>query len=138
MLLILQIGSQNIYRYEDFTNATPSFNLISEINPNPTVYFIPQNYRGQTGDSLEDCACLSGYPTLSYENDVFNSWLAQNSNIINIEKQSKLYNLNMNYASQAIGYMGDALTGVLSAINPLELSGVRIFYCFYGKSCCRS
>ena len=39
-------GSSKIYRYEDFTNGTPTFNMISELNPNPTVCVIPQNYRG--------------------------------------------------------------------------------------------
>lgn len=41
-------GSAKIYRYEDFVNGTPTFNMISEINPNPTVCIIPQNYRGAT------------------------------------------------------------------------------------------
>ena len=34
-----------IFRYEDFTNATPYFEMISEINPNPTVCVIPHNYK---------------------------------------------------------------------------------------------
>ena len=44
-------GTSKIYRYEDFTGGTPSFKLISEVNPNPSVYVIPQNYRGVSGDS---------------------------------------------------------------------------------------
>ena len=88
------------------------------------MYFIPQNYRGQTGDSLEDCAVLNGYPTISYRQDTFNSWLAQNSQIINIQKEQMLYNLNKNYEANAVGYVTDALSGILSAFNPMSIQGV--------------
>ena len=89
-------GSSKVYRYEDFVNGTPSFKLYSEINQNPTVAFIPQNYRGSSGDSLSDISYLNGYPTISYKNDVFNTWLAQNSEILSLqaEHQENVYNLN--------------------------------------------
>ena len=98
LVSIHQIGSSKIYRYEDFTNGTPTFKLFSEINQNPTVAFIPQNYRGASGDSLSDVAYLNGYPTVSYKNDVFNTWLAQNSEIISLQAQHEenVYNLNQN------------------------------------------
>lgn len=91
-----QNGVHKIFRYEDFTNATPSFKIMSEINPNPTVQFIPQNYRGVTGDSLADNVALNGYPTISFKTDTFNSWLAQNSDILNLQmdQESKLYEIN--------------------------------------------
>ena len=41
-----QNGNEKVYRYEDFSSGTPSFKVISEVNPNPTICFIPQNYRG--------------------------------------------------------------------------------------------
>lgn len=89
-------GSQKIYRYEDFTNGTPSFKLISEVNPNPSVYFIPQNYRGSSGDSMSDIASLNGYPTISFKNDVYNTWLAQNSEIMSIQMQQEQFNYEVN------------------------------------------
>lgn len=115
-----QNGSQNIYRYEDFANGTPIFKLISEINPNPSVYFIPQNYRGQSGDSIPDSCTLNGYPTLSYKNDVFNSWLAQNSNIINIEKEQKNFNYVYNQGQIATGVVGDSAGALASLLNPFS------------------
>ena len=89
-------GSQKIYRYEDFANGTPSFKLISEVNPNPSVYFIPQNYRGSSGDSMSDIASLNGYPTISFKNDVYNTWLAQNSEIMSIQMQQEQFNYEVN------------------------------------------
>lgn len=95
-----QNGSQKIYRYEDFTNGTPTFNMISEINPNPTVCVIPQNYRGATGNSLSDIATLNGYPSISWSNDVFNVWLAQNKDIVNLNMEQEQFNTKM-------GLLGD-------------------------------
>lgn len=80
-------GSSKVFRYEDFSNGIPSFKMISEVNPNPTIYFIPQNYRGASGDSHSDSVTLGGYPQLSSKVDIYNSWVAQNAGIINLQTQ---------------------------------------------------
>lgn len=103
-------GSQTIYRYEDFQNGTPSFNMISEINPNPQIAVIPQDYRGATGNSLADISIITGYPTISWNNDVFNVWLAQNAQTINL----KMNNMEENTFSNQLQNM---ISGSLSAIN---------------------
>lgn len=89
-------GQSKIYRYENFANNTPVFNIISEINPNPSIYFIPQNYRGANGDSMSDIASVSGYPTLSSRNDYFNSWLATSMPTMknNLAQTQSSYNVN--------------------------------------------
>lgn len=102
-----QNGTQKIYRYEDFQNGIPSFKMMSEINPNPTVQFIPQNYRGANGDSLSDNASLNGYPTISYKNDVFNTWLAQNSEIVNLQMSQQAFNYEVNAIKGGMGMLGD-------------------------------
>lgn len=85
-------GSSKIYRYEDFENGKPNFTIISEVNPNPTTIFIPQNYRGANADSLQDITSLNGYPMLSTKTDYFNSWLAQNSSILSVQLQQEQFN----------------------------------------------
>lgn len=85
-------GTSKIFRYEDFKNGTPKFKVISEINPNPTINFIPQNYRGNSEDSIQDGVQMTGYPNISYKNDVFNTWLAQNSEIINLQMSQEQFN----------------------------------------------
>jgi len=90
------VGSGNIYRYEDFNENHPVFDLISEINPNPQVLCIPMGYRhaGKTyGTNLQDLSSISGYPSISYRNDNFNVWLAENSNMLNINLAKE----NLNY-----------------------------------------
>ena len=118
-----QNGTSKIYRYEDFLNATPSFKVISEINPNPEVQFIPQNYRGDTGDSLNDNASLSGYPTISYKTEVFNTWLAQNSEIINLQMQQEQFNYEVGVLQSAGNFAGNTLGAAMKQDVGSAISG---------------
>ena len=95
-------GSSKVYRYEDFTNRIPEFKVICEVNQNPTVVFIPQNYRGLSSDNLSDIGTMQGYPTLSSRSDYFNSWLAQNSQIINLQMQQEAFNTQMGMVNTGI------------------------------------
>ena len=139
-----QNGTSKIYRYEDFTNGTPSFKLCSEINPNPVVQVIPQNYRGDTGDSLNDNASISGYPTISFKTDVFNSWLAQNSEIINLQMQQEQFNYEVdvlksagNFAGNTLGAamkqdVGGAISGAIS--TGFDMASLDVNHEFYIKN----
>lgn len=101
-------GSSKVFRYEDFTNGTPTFKIISEVNPNPTVNIIPQNYRGQSGDALSDMVALNGFPQLASKVDVYNSWLAQNTGIINVQKSQAEMNKNLDIISNGLSLFGGA------------------------------
>lgn len=116
-----QNGTKKIYRYEDFENGTPSFKIMSEINPNPTVQFIPQNYRGANGDSLSDNASLNGYPTISFKTDTFNVWLAQNNDIISLQMQQEQYNYVVDAIKGGMGMVGDM--GNMLSGNPSSMTG---------------
>lgn len=130
-------GSSKIFRYEDFENGTPQFDLMCEVNPNPTILFVPKNYRGSSGDSIQDITTMNGYPTLSSRNDFFNSWLAQNSEIISLNMQQEQFNYEIgqvqnlvggvsgvigagvsgNYGQMVGGVVNSAITGVSNAVN---------------------
>ena len=120
-----------IYRYEDFANGIPQFNIISEINPNPTVCFIPQNYRGANGNSLSDIAQLTGYPLISWSSDVFNVWLAQNSEIINLQMQQEFDNTSLNQLQnigQVAGSLGSLAKGEIGSGISQAGSGALNYY----------
>lgn len=112
-------GSQKIFRYENFTNGTPKFKIRSEINPNPQVYFIPENYKGSSGVNVSEAGVVSGYPSMAYHTDYFNSWIAQNSDLINLglEKNEFAYDVNniRNAASFVTGLGNVATTSAASA-----------------------
>lgn len=110
-------GNQKIYRYENFTNNTPIFKAISEVNPNPTVCLIPQNYRGKTGDNLSDIAILNGYPQISWITDYFNNWLAQNSNIVNLQMEQEKYNYQIDAYKKGADLAGSVLGAGLAGMS---------------------
>lgn len=114
-------GTSKVFRYENFTSGTPSFKMISEVNPNPSVYFIPQNYRGKTGDATNDSVSLNGYPQLSSKVDVYNSWLAENTGIINVQNRQARINYELDTMGTAIsmfsgigGLIGSGVAGAQS------------------------
>lgn len=96
---------------------------MSEVNPNPSVYFIPQNYRGQSGDSLSDAVALNGYPSVSYKNDVFNSWLAQNSSLLQINRERENLSYNQTKTTQGLNLI-NGLTGLAENAADLNVGGI--------------
>lgn len=125
-------GSSKVFRYEDFTNGTPIFDIYSEVNPNPTVYFVPQNYRGSSNNSMSDIVALNGYPTLSSKVDTFNTWLAQNSEILSIqaEHEENQYNMQQlsNIMNGTLGLAGNIASGnvggALSTVGSTVMQGI--------------
>ena len=123
-------GSSKIFRYENFANGTPVFNLISEVNPDPSVIFIPQNYRG-VQNNLNDKVSLNGYPQLSTRTDYFNSWLAQNSSLLAVQMQQEEFNYKVNAVRSGVnalgGLVGNAMSGDVSgALTGAVNSGIDI------------
>lgn len=128
-------GSSKIYRYEDFENGTPIFDIMSEVNPNPTVVFVPKNYRGSSGDSLSDIATLNGYPTLSSRNDFYNSWLAQNSEIISLNMQQEQFNYEIGQVQNLMGGVGGLIGGGISEnYGQIATSGINAAINMYSSS----
>jgi len=120
-------GTSKLFRYENFPNGTPIFDIISEININPTVCFVPQNYRGATNESLSDLCTLSGYPTISWSNDTFNVWMAQNKDIIALDTEKATGDYKRNAISGGIDLVGnllDSATGAKSEKGGISLSGI--------------
>jgi hypothetical protein len=110
-------GSQKVFRFEDFETGTVGFAFQSEINQNPTIAITPQNYRGISGDSTQDVVFLSGYPTIGWITDYYNTWLAQQSGIIDINMQQEQYNYIYNRSLTESQNQVNAITGLLGAFS---------------------
>lgn len=126
-------GSPKIYRYENFNDETIKFIGISEINPNPTVLIIPENYN-KVEYNIPESATITGYPTISYRNDYYNTWLAQNGQAITIAMDRTNFNYDISQARNNLakdreatnaiaGLVNSAVSGVASAITG-NLAGV--------------
>ena len=105
-------GNQKILRYENFSSPTaPYVSLISEVNPNPVVEFVPENYKTPNFTNevnVTEVCELSGYPSISWISNYFNSWLAQNSSIVNLSLERE----NLNYEQAQVGNLISGATAV--------------------------
>ena len=107
-------GTQKVFRYEDFENGVPQFKLVSEINPNPSVYFIPKNYKGISGINISESVIVSGYPAISYKTDFFSNWIAQNSELIDLAYDRMEFNYD---ASEHRNVINSTTSGLSSALT---------------------
>lgn len=138
-----------IYRYEDFYDTSGNvisvnedisynliFDIISEFNPSPDVLLIPRGYKNFSDSSaiindIMDPIKVKGYPTLAYYNDVFNSWLAQNSEIRELNMQQQEFNYWTNLAGNAsslvsgLGALGAGDLGGLGTVGSSIASSIR-------------
>ena len=114
-------GSSKVFRYEDFSGGTPTFKMYSEINQNPTICLIPQNYRGQSGNSMQDMVTFNGYPTIGWITDYYNTWLAQNSEIVSLQMRQEQFNYEVGQIQGGLNMTGSALSSIT---NPGNLANV--------------
>lgn len=103
-------SSQKIFRFEDFTSSSNQFTIISEVNPNPTILLIPKNYKNNQKYSIQDSVAITGYPLISTRTDYFNTWLAQNSQIVNLQMQQEQYNYEINQMKSGIQFAQSLLS----------------------------
>lgn len=118
-------GSSKIYRYENFVSGQPQFDLMSEISPNPTVAIIPKNYRGQTGRNIPDMSIINGYPTIGWISQYYNTWLAQNSQIVSLNMEQEQYNYEINAMQTGFGGFADIVNQAFGE-NPTQSLGTAV------------
>ena len=86
--------------------------MISEINPNPNVYVIPKNYKG-ANENIEESGVINGFPQISWANDVFNTWLAQNTQFIELAREQESFNYIQNVGKTGVNMVGN-MFGMMS------------------------
>ena len=127
-------GNPKIFRYEDFFGDSITFKRYSEANPNPTIIYAPEYYNTNIENLKTELCILNGYPTLASTEDYFNTWLAQNSQILQLSMQQEYNNYAVNNVtgftnavaggvSQGMqGDFGGLITGVVSNAGSLALN----------------
>lgn len=99
-------GTQAEYKYEDFINNTPLFDLVGTLTPACSIMLFPKNYKkDSTANSGYNWGIPVGkYPQGSWNNDNYTNWLTQNGiNILGIKIDAP--------TTHAIGGSLEAITG---------------------------
>lgn len=128
-------GTNKVFKYEDFENGIPSFKLVSEINPNPNVYFVPKNFKGVSGVNVSESAVVSGYPSISWKSDYFSNWLAQNSDIVNLNLERDQFNYELGVAKDSANYMGKQIQNAMTLnVGGFVMDSANLLLDTYGNS----
>lgn len=128
LTLNLPSGQSKILRYENFGNSGEAgenkkqIRIFSEINPNPTICFVPLNYNNLSKtaisqpnliESLDEMTTCSGYPTLSWLKDFFNTWVAQNSEIIQLNMDQERMNYNWDIVNSMVSGVDTGIQAIV-------------------------
>lgn len=108
------VGSEAIYRYEDFTNNEAKFKIVGTISVGASIKLLPYDYKKIDGDVDANSASLYGlnaskYPTCSWQSDSYTNWLTQNSVNFGLQYAQNAFNLVANVATE--NYMGAVGSG---------------------------
>lgn len=115
-------GNDTIYKYEDFTNNNPAFNIDGIITTGCSIKLYPLNYK-KTDTTTWKTKCYNygmvgnKYPTCSWKSDSYTNWLTQNSVNIAISTVSNLSSIG---AGAYTGNVSAIASGALGIANTLS------------------
>ena len=106
------VGSNNIYKYEDFSTTNCVFDLQLALSIGMSGRIVPTYYKGQS-ENTDEALTLAKYPTCSWSADSYTNWLTQNS---------------VNIAQTVVGGVASLATG--NVVGTLA-SGANLFGQFF-------
>ena len=115
-------GNDTIYKYEDFTNNNPAFNIDGIITTGCSIKLYPLNYK-RSDTSVWKTKCYNygmvgnKYPTCSWKSDSYTNWLTQNSVNIAISTVSNLSSIGVGAYT---GNVSAVTSGALGIANTLS------------------
>lgn len=111
LLATNNVGSQNIYKYEDFTSSKCNFELQMSLSIGASARVVPLNYKSYNRNysNIEESLTVAKYPTCSWSSDAYVNWLT--STAVNISQE-----VLGTKATNIIGKAGEVISGFLPNI----------------------
>jgi hypothetical protein len=115
-------GGSAIYKYEYFSDASnATFIIRGNLSPNPTIKLIPLNYKG-ISEHWEEASTLGNYPMASWKEGVWENWVAQNQNSLNLAYLGSAVQIGTGLASMALGNefgVSGVISGSMAIFNTM-------------------
>lgn len=114
-------GNDVVFRYEDFSNNTPIFNIDGIINTGCSIKLYPLNYK-RTDTSVWKTKCFTygmignKYPTCSWKSDSYTNWLTQNSVNLAISGVENILNIGTGIVSEDPSKITGGVLGIAKTI----------------------
>lgn len=109
-------GIDSVFRYEDFTNATPKFMIAGAISQGCAIKLCPVSYKKYTNDAEVFEYGITGakYPICAWASDYYTNWVTQNAvnNVITVTSGVLSAGVNASYGN----YVG-AGSSLLSSVG---------------------
>ena len=98
-------GGNIIYRFEEFTNNNPSFQLYAALTPGFSVISVPCNYKG-TQYNYSESLTGAKIPLCSWNSDMYTNWLVQNGVNENLAQTASYEDAKMSYNMAQVPIIG--------------------------------
>ena len=114
-------GNDTIFKYEDFTNNTPKFNVDGIISTGCSIKLYPLNYK-KADTSVWKTKCYNygmignKYPTCSWKSDSYTNWLTQNSVNLALDTASNLIGAGVAAKEKDAMAMTNSIMGIANSI----------------------
>jgi hypothetical protein len=108
-------GANVTYKYEDFKDNIPAFNIKTTLTPSGSIRMCPLNYKGVEINEAEGIN-MGKFPVCSWDTDVYTNWLTQNGVNIALSTAGSAISIG---ASAATGNPIGIASGVLGIANTL-------------------
>lgn len=118
-------GSSVVYKYEDFSQSSCTFNINMVLTPGCSIRQVPTNYKGSA--SADEFGINMGkLPICSFNCDMYINWLTQNSiNIGGFNVTSDDLNMTSSIISSVIGLTSSIATGSVTGSVGSTISGAN-------------
>ena len=104
-------GGNATYRYEDFSNNTPTFQITGIITPSCSIHAAPKNYKSQTV-AYNYGLPAAKYPICSWNNDIYTNWLTQQGVNIALDTTRNISSIIGGSVSGNIGGITGGISGI--------------------------
>ena len=114
-------GNDTIFKYEDFINNTPKFNIDGIITTGCSIKLYPLNYK-RADTSVWKTKCYNygmignKYPTCSWKSDSYTNWLTQNSVNIALNSVQNLASIGVGAFTGNVGAVGSGALGIANTL----------------------
>lgn len=127
LLATNNIGSTNIYKYEDFDSSSCVFELQGALSVGCSFRVVPKKYKSK-GNSVnfknnDEALILAKYPTCSWSADAYTNWLTQSAVNVSQRYLGEEATSVLTKAGEVVGFLGDKISGVTGSSLPSDVAG---------------
>lgn len=119
-------GTDATFRYEDFANATPKFQIIGALGQGCATKLLPYNYKGDSSAVYEFGVTGAKYPVCAWASDYYTNWVTQNAVNLNVGVATSALSAGVNAGyGNYVGAASSLLSGIGGVMAQVHAAKVQ-------------